>query len=162
MDNNTQKALELFQLPKVGQYCSRLFSEPGPTLFQNLGMGIFTLSGLILGFLWGWANHSGFLPVLFFTILGSCIGGGVLFGLSYVSRNAISKVLVRWKIGLPSLLAAILLYYINPDFGSFAIILAIFIWGWPLWPLLVIFLALFVAVAPALSKMGGSSMGGRR
>lgn len=156
-----EKTLELLRLPKVGNKCALLFKEPGPDLWQKVGIGIFTLAGITLGFMWGWINYTGFLSVTFFSLLGASTAGGVLLGLSYLSRHAISKVLVRWKIGLPSLMLAIGLYLISPDFGTLAIIIAVFVWAWPLWPLLVILLALFVAVAPALSKMGGSS-GGRR
>ena len=155
------KSLELFQLPKVGNQCVLLFKEPGPDLWQKVGIGSLSLVGILLGFRWGWVNYTGFFSVAFFSLLGAVIAGGVLLGLSYLSRHAISKVLVRWKIGLPSLMLAIGLYLISPDFGTLAIIIAVFVWAWPLWPLLVILLALFVAVAPALSKMGGSS-GGRR
>ena len=156
MDQNTEKAMELFQLQKVGNHCALLFKEPGPDLWQKVGVGIFTFLGIILGFIWGWANYTGFFSVTFFSILGALIAGGVLFSLSYLTRHAVSKVLARWKIGFPSLLVAIGIFYIDPNLGVWAIIAAIFIWAWPLWPLLVILLALFVAVAPALSKAGGS------
>ena len=151
---------------QIGDRCKKLFNEKIPGWWHIAGVVLMTIPLSILSIQAavrlmqqeGWSR-----PIVITLFLSPLI----FLGLSYWLRNVTAKILARYYIGLPALLIALGLNHYNiavegVSVGPWAIGAAVLLWVWPVWPVVAVIFVILGAMAPALGKMGGPTMGSRR
>jgi hypothetical protein len=79
-----------------------------------------------------------------------------VFGTGYWLRHAFAKCLVRSHYGLPAVILALALCSADPTIGITALIAALLVWFWPIWPLLFILVCTVGLILIALGRAAPS------
>ncbi len=151
---------------EIGDRCKRLFNEQIPGWWHIAGIVLLTVPPSILSVYAAvrLVQQEGASRPLVTTLFVSPL---LIFALSYWLRNVTAKILARYYIGLPALIIALGLNHFNVAVegvavGPWAILAAVILWIWPVWPVVAVAFVLLAAIAPALAKAGGPTMGSRR
>ena len=147
---------------QLGERCKKLFHEQIPGNWHISGVVLMSvlLSSLSIYTAARMMQREGSSTLLLITLFASPL---IFIGLSYWMRNVIAKILARYYIGLPALLLALAISHFNIAVegiavGPWAVVVAVILWIWPVWPLVAVTFVLLGSIAPALGKMGGSNM----